>query len=36
MSYHLDSDNDPSEAYAVIPMPAELRGTFDSGLAGGR
>jgi hypothetical protein len=26
MSYHLDPDNDPNEAYAVIPMPPELRG----------
>src|SRR5215831_4300091 len=29
MSYHLDPDNDPSEAYAVIPIPSELRGTSD-------
>jgi hypothetical protein len=27
MSYHLDPDNDRNEAYALIPMPAELRGT---------
>ena len=26
MSYRLDPDNDHSEAYVVIPMPAELRG----------
>jgi hypothetical protein len=26
MSYHLDPDNDPNEAYALIPMPPELRG----------
>ena len=29
MSYHLDPDNDPSKVYAVIPMPAELRGISD-------
>ena len=29
MSYHLDPDNGPGEAYAVILMPAELRGTSD-------
>ena len=26
MSYHLDPDNDPNEAYAVIPMPPQPRG----------
>jgi hypothetical protein len=26
MPYHPDLDHDPNEAYAVIPMPAELRG----------
>jgi len=26
MSYRPDPDNDLNEAYAVIPMPAELRG----------
>ena len=29
MSYRPDPDNDPNEAYAVIPMPAELRGADD-------
>ena len=29
MSYHLDPDNDRNEAYAVIPMPAELGGPTD-------
>jgi len=29
MSYHPDPNNDPNEAYAVIPMPAELRGPAD-------
>ena len=26
MSYRPDPDDDPNDAYAVIPMPAELRG----------
>ena len=26
MSYHPDPANDPNDAYAVIPMPAKLRG----------
>jgi hypothetical protein len=29
MSYKPNPDNDPNDAYAVIPMPAELRGTSD-------
>ena len=29
MSYRPDPDNDLNEAYAVIPMPAELRGAAD-------
>jgi hypothetical protein len=29
MSYRPDPDNDLNEAYAVIPMPAELRGPAD-------
>jgi hypothetical protein len=26
MSYHPEASNDPNDVYAVIPMPAELRG----------